>query len=142
VFESLVEIGRVGGQARHVVGCPEPADQACGVPGGSAGEGVAFQQDHVGPTKFRQVEGDAGTDDAAADDHDLRSFRDLSGHCCLTGPRGGMNTPLVVMKLSDYVTVSNTSDVLHVPTGTRPIDAWAGVPGPGRFPSGIWFAGL
>ncbi len=42
-FEGLIEFGRVGGQAGHVLGGPKAPDEAGGVPGGAAGQRVAFQ---------------------------------------------------------------------------------------------------
>ena len=95
VFESVVEVGAVGGQASHVVGGSEATDQPGSVPGGAAGQGVAFHQKHVGPSEFSQVVGDAGADDASTDDYHLGSVGNLGCHACLRRGRGGPLTLVV-----------------------------------------------
>ena len=76
-FQPVVEVGGVGGQPGHVVGGPQAAHQAGGVPGSAAGERVALEHDDVGPAEFGEVVGDAGTDDATTDDDDLGPIRKL-----------------------------------------------------------------
>ena len=85
-LEGLVQLGGVGGQPGHVLGGPEAAHEARGVPGGATGQRVAFQQDDVGPAQLSEVVGDAGTHDAATDDDDLSPLGDLLGH--VEGLRG------------------------------------------------------
>ena len=47
-----------------------PGDVAGGMPGRAGAEPVALQQDHLTQPAFRHVPGDAGADDATADDQD------------------------------------------------------------------------
>ena len=49
------------------------------VPGGTRGQPVALQQDHIGHPALREVIGDRDPDDAAADDDDASAVRDCGG---------------------------------------------------------------
>jgi hypothetical protein len=62
-------------------GGPEGDHEPGRVPGGAAGEPVAFQQHHVGPAQVRQVVGDGRADDPAAHDDDAGALRK-----CHAGP--------------------------------------------------------
>ena len=75
-LEAAVEVAGVlpelGGGLR---GGAEGDHQAGGVPCGPAGEAVALQQHDIAPAEMRQVIGDRGADDAAADHHDAGAIR-------------------------------------------------------------------
>ena len=56
------------------------ADQPGGVPGGAAAELDPLQQHDIGPAQLGQMIGDAGTDNAAADDDGAGACRNLIRH--------------------------------------------------------------
>src|ERR1700730_2810625 len=57
------------------------------MPGCAAGELALFEQDNVGEAELGQVVGDAGADDAAADDDDVGAIRKrCGGHVCVRRP--------------------------------------------------------
>ena len=69
-FQPAVEVGGVFRQPGHVGAGAQLADQAGRMPGGAAGELLAFEQQYVGPAELGQVIGDRAAGDAAADDDD------------------------------------------------------------------------
>src|SRR5262249_2509362 len=75
-LEPLIEIAAVLGQTREVLGRPQLADEAGGVPRGAAGDVAALQQEHVAPAELGEVVGDAAAGDAPADDDDARVRRE------------------------------------------------------------------
>ena len=68
-LERVVQLGRILGEAGHVVGGAQLADQAGSVPGGAGGEAFALQQQDVGPAELGEVVGDRAADHPTADDH-------------------------------------------------------------------------
>ena len=56
-------------------------DAAGGPHGGAAGELVALEQDHVARARLGEVEGGAGADHAAADDHHPARSSPMRGEC-------------------------------------------------------------
>jgi hypothetical protein len=70
-FQRGIELDAVLAHLRHVAVGPHLADQACGMPGGAAGEFSLLQQQHVGLAHFGQVISHRAAGDAAAHDDDL-----------------------------------------------------------------------
>ena len=70
LLQRSVQVGGVLRQAGQVVGGPQLAHQAGGVPGGAAGQLLAFKQDHVGtPTQSKVIRQAASDDATAHNDH-------------------------------------------------------------------------
>ena len=70
---ALDDLPRSRGGARR-------GDQAGGVPGRARRQGVLLEQQHVADPSAGQVVGDAASDDATADHHDLGTLRQGFGH--------------------------------------------------------------
>ena len=64
------QVGGVLREPGQVVGGPQLADETGRMPGGAAGELLAFQQHDIGDPAQREVIRDAATDDPTADDDD------------------------------------------------------------------------
>ena len=75
-FEARIKFNPVLAHARHVAIGAHLPDQPCCVPGGTAGEGALFEQQHIFLAQLGQVIGRRATGDAAADDDDFG----VSGH--------------------------------------------------------------
>ena len=82
-FQPGIQAGGVLRQPCHVVGGAQLADQPGGMPGGAAGELLAFEQHHIGPAPQREVVGHAATYDAPADDDNLGTTWQIHGITCL-----------------------------------------------------------
>ena len=67
-LELVEQPARVADEPRVALARAHRADQARGVPGRAAGEPPALEQQHVLPAELREVPGDRGARDAAADD--------------------------------------------------------------------------
>ena len=67
-LQRLVQPGRVLHEPRAALARAQLADQPGRVPGRAARQPALLEQQHVGDAELRQVVGDAGADDAAADD--------------------------------------------------------------------------
>ena len=77
--QALVRV-RVGArQGRERVRAAYLRDQAGGVPCRAVRETATLKHDHVGLAFPREVVGDRGADDAAADDHDAGTFGEVGG---------------------------------------------------------------
>src|SRR5712691_8608602 len=74
-LEAAVEIDAVADELGQIARGAELAHEAGGVPRGPSRETPLLEQDHVTPPERGQVIGDAGADDAAADDDDPRLAR-------------------------------------------------------------------
>ncbi len=62
------------------------ADEAGGVERRAAGQLVAVEQHDVALAELREVVGDRGAADAAADDHDARAVGQLAGRTIASAP--------------------------------------------------------
>ena len=71
-LERAVELGGVLGELRQVARGAQLADETRRVPGRTAGELLAFEQDDIGDADLRQVVGDRAAGHAAADDDHVR----------------------------------------------------------------------
>ena len=80
VLERLEERGRVGGQLGEAVGGLELRHEPGRMPCGAAGELALLEHHHVGDPPPGQVVGHAAAHDAAADNNDLRTFRQHPDH--------------------------------------------------------------
>ena len=74
-LEAAVEIDAVANELGQIARGAELAHEAGGVPRGPSREAPLLEHDHVTPSQRGQVIGDAGTDDATADDDDARLAR-------------------------------------------------------------------
>ena len=72
-FQLFVEVHGVALQHGHVGVTVEGVESTGGVPGGAAGELIAFEQDHIGPAFFGQVVQHRAAHHAAANHHHLRA---------------------------------------------------------------------
>ena len=79
-FQAGVEIAGILGEQRHVERRAQMRQQACGMPGGAAGQAFALQQDNVAPAKLAKMIGDRTADNTTADDDDAGLGRDVDGH--------------------------------------------------------------
>ena len=79
-LEFRVELGGVLDQPGLTLRCPQLTDQTGGVPCCAAGQLTLLEQYDVGEAELRQVIGDAGADDPAADDDDLGAVGQLDSH--------------------------------------------------------------
>jgi len=79
-FEILIEFACVAGQPCHIHRWAELPNQPGGVPGRSACQLLAFQQNDVGPADFCKVVRDRTADHAAADDNNTGLFRKFVFH--------------------------------------------------------------
>ena len=79
ILELLEQAGRVGRQFGERLCRLELAHQAGGVPRGAGGEGVLLEYHDIGDLATGEVVGDAGADNAAADDDDLGAIGN-AGH--------------------------------------------------------------
>ena len=77
-FEPPVEVDRVHHHLRQRDRAAQLADEAGRVEGRARGELRALEQDDVLPAQFRQVVGERGAADAAADDHAAGAVGQLS----------------------------------------------------------------
>jgi hypothetical protein len=68
-LEARVELRAVLHEPGHRPGAAEPADQPGRMPRRAGRQALALEQHDVGPAEPGEVIGDAGADDAAADDH-------------------------------------------------------------------------
>ena len=68
-LEAPVQLAGVAGQLRHVDGGAQLAYQTRRVPGGAAGQFLAFQQHHIGDAGIGQVVGHRAANNAAANDN-------------------------------------------------------------------------
>ena len=95
VLEPGVELGGVLHQPGAALVRAQLADQPGRVPRRTRRELALLEQHHVGPAELREVVGDAGADDATADDDDLRAVRQLGGHVSRPSwpARAGSRTP-------------------------------------------------
>ena len=80
LFQFGKEIAGVGAKLRVGVARPGGADESRRMPARAGRELLAFQQDDVRPSLFREVIGDTRSGDPAADDHRARSFRYCLAH--------------------------------------------------------------
>src|SRR5436309_1091935 len=74
-LEAAVEIDAVANKLGQIARGAELAHEAGGVPRGPSREAPLLEHDHVTPPQRGQVIGDAGADDATADDDDARLAR-------------------------------------------------------------------
>ena len=71
-LQFAIKFCRIADEAGHVGMAAQLADKAGGMPGGAAAELALFEEDDIRPSELRQMIGDRTTDDAAADDDNLR----------------------------------------------------------------------
>jgi len=90
--ERRVELTPVGGKLRQGVRAPRTGDQAGGMPGRPARQGLALAHDDIGDALASKVVGDARTDDATAHDDDLGLRRGIIR--CLRGEARGRQAPI------------------------------------------------
>ena len=101
-LEPRVEIARVLAHlGRRLRGRAERHHQPGGVPGGARGQPVALEQHDVPDAHVRQVVGDRGADDAAADDDDPGA---VGQDCRLPrGSPGACSRSLAVGRLAEVM---------------------------------------
>jgi len=80
LVEACIEIGRVLVDPHHAAGHAEASDHAGGVPAGSAGEAVLFDEQDIAPPELREVPGHGGSGDAAADDENTGAGGEKIAH--------------------------------------------------------------
>ena len=78
-FQPAVHLDRLLQHSSRVTRRPQLPDEAGGMPGGTVGEPVLFDEDDVALAHLRQVIGDTASEDAAADDDDSRPCRQARG---------------------------------------------------------------
>ena len=71
LLQMAVQFGGVGRQPRQVVSGAHTPDKPGGVPSRAAGQLLPLQQDDIANAGFRQMIGNRGADDSAADDDNL-----------------------------------------------------------------------
>ena len=82
-LQLLVQVDRVAENLRDRRRGTELADEAGGVPGRTAGQLAAVDEDHVGLVVAGKMVGGGAADDAAADDNDFGVRLQAGGHASI-----------------------------------------------------------
>ena len=76
-FQAVIELARVFRELGHIDRRAQLSDQAGGVPGCAAGQLLSFEQYDVAPAELGEVVGNRTADNAATDDDDIGTFRQV-----------------------------------------------------------------